>query len=208
MHTGPKEGPLLCFGAYAFPRPPSALPNLSSPFSSPCQAEKFLTSSQQLLAKNEYVQAADAVASADALLADLQRAEVDSVRGGGRTAGRGGGGSGGVDKENRRNSAGMVYIYGVRYFIGVTQLLCCHLHYHGRYFVLRTGFFTAVGSFCFVRNLRCPRKVLGSFFAPKWVCSHERFGSRENRSDWHDMCFILRMKYEYVVGDGNDSALW
>eukprot|EP00904_Undaria_pinnatifida_P005696 jgi/Undpi1/2256/HiC_scaffold_13.g05642.m1 len=73
-----------------------------------CQAEKHLTSSHHLLAKNDYVQAADAVASADALLADLQRAEAESTKGGGRRA-EGGRGSG-VDKENRRNTAGMIYL--------------------------------------------------------------------------------------------------
>lgn len=66
---------------------------------SPLQAEDFLNSSQSLLAKNEYVQAADAVASAEVLLGDLQRAESAS-------ANRGGRGGVGVDKENRRNGSG------------------------------------------------------------------------------------------------------
>ncbi|CAM9812990.1 unnamed protein product [Ectocarpus sp. 6 AP-2014] len=64
-----------------------------------CQAEDFLNSSQSLLAKNEYVQAADAVASAEVLLGDLQRAETASANRGGRAGG-------GVDKENRRNGSG------------------------------------------------------------------------------------------------------
>ncbi|CAN0361548.1 unnamed protein product, partial [Ectocarpus fasciculatus] len=64
-----------------------------------CQAEDFLNSSQSLLSKNEYVQAADAVASAEVLLGDLQRAEAASVD----RAGRAGGG---VDKENLRNGSG------------------------------------------------------------------------------------------------------
>lgn len=91
--------------AYASARP-LPLRNLIAP--APFQAEKHLTSSHHLLAKNDYVQAADAVASADALLADLQRAEAESTKGGGRRA-EGGRGSG-VDKENRRNTAGMIYL--------------------------------------------------------------------------------------------------
>lgn len=61
----------------------------------PRQAESFLTSSQLLLAKNEYIQAADAVASADELLGDLQQAEAGSATRRGS----------GVDKENRRSTA-------------------------------------------------------------------------------------------------------
>ncbi|CAM9816722.1 unnamed protein product, partial [Ectocarpus sp. 13 AM-2016] len=64
-----------------------------------CQAEDFLNSSQSLLAKNEYVQAADAVASAEVLLGDLQLVEEASANRGGRAGG-------GVDKENRRNGYG------------------------------------------------------------------------------------------------------
>lgn len=63
------------------------------------QAEDLLTSSQLLLAKNEYVQAADAVASAEVLLGDLQ--QVDAAGGAERRA------AGGtvVDKENRRHAS-------------------------------------------------------------------------------------------------------
>lgn len=63
------------------------------------QAEDLLTSSQLLLAKNEYVQAADAVASAEVLLGDLQQADAASG------AERGPLGGAVVDKENRRNAA-------------------------------------------------------------------------------------------------------
>ncbi|CAM9781621.1 unnamed protein product [Ascophyllum nodosum] len=61
-----------------------------------CQAEQHLTSSQQLLAKNEYVAAADAVASAEVLLGDLQYSPSST-----------GAMGAGADKENRqgRNSS-------------------------------------------------------------------------------------------------------
>ncbi|CAM9339801.1 unnamed protein product, partial [Hapterophycus canaliculatus] len=71
---------------------------------SPSLAENFLTSSQLLLAKNEYIQAADAVASAEVLLGDLQQAEAGSASRRGSPGGLANA-MGGVDKENRRNTA-------------------------------------------------------------------------------------------------------
>ncbi|CAM9815605.1 unnamed protein product [Scytosiphon promiscuus] len=73
-----------------------------------CQASprlgNLLTSSQLLLAKNEYVQASDAVASAEILLGDLQQAEAGSSPGRGNLRGRANAGVG-VGKENRRDAA-------------------------------------------------------------------------------------------------------
>lgn len=63
------------------------------------QAEDLLTSTQLLLGKNEYPQAADAVASAEVLLGDLQHA--DAAAGAERRTP----GGASVDKENRRRHA-------------------------------------------------------------------------------------------------------
>lgn len=62
------------------------------------QAEAFLTSSQQLLAKNEYVASADAVSRAETLLLELQEAESSSGQPGAAP-----GAWRGVGKENRRS---------------------------------------------------------------------------------------------------------
>ena len=108
------ERPRICSPANCSARPLSLLwypqdrrlvffPFVSSFSSRPVtlgdQAENLLTSSQLLLAKNEYVQAADAVASAEVLLGDLQQA--DAAGGAERRA------AGGtvVDKENRRHAS-------------------------------------------------------------------------------------------------------
>lgn len=64
------------------------------------QAEDLLTSSQLLLAKNEYVQASDAVASAEVLLGDLQHADAAAA-----AADRRAPGGPAVDKENRRSAS-------------------------------------------------------------------------------------------------------
>eukprot|EP00752_Nemacystus_decipiens_P015586 g13909.t1 len=63
-----------------------------------CQAEDLLTSSQLLLAKNDYVPAAHSVASAEVLLGDLQQADA---AGGAERRGPGGDV---IDKENRRHA--------------------------------------------------------------------------------------------------------
>lgn len=66
------------------------------------QAEHLLTSSQQLLSKNDYVAAADAVASAESLLLDLKQAEANGHKASDRNPRV----RGGIGKENRRQPAG------------------------------------------------------------------------------------------------------
>lgn len=66
------------------------------------QAEHYLTSSQHLLAKNEYVAAAEAIANAESLLLDLQQAEAGSQK----TVDRKGGAWGGMAKENHPSATG------------------------------------------------------------------------------------------------------
>lgn len=65
------------------------------------QADECLTSSQQLLMKNDYVAAAAAISRAETLLLELQQAEANAASPS-AAVGRGWGGSG---KENRPNHA-------------------------------------------------------------------------------------------------------